>query len=148
MAITYESGNVGDNATDANATSMNITIGGTLTSSDVFFAVLTGWSTGSDFTSITQTNVTWTYLTDWVNSTNNCEIELWVGFATGTPGTTITVHNNVSCFLVGTISRWQGFVSQPNMIRDRLADNPDRAQATGLESVGQLLQGELHVPKH
>ena len=117
MAITYESGNVGDNATDANATSMNITIGGTLTSSDVFFAVLTGWSTSSDFTSITQTNVTWTYLTDWVNSTNNCEIELWVGFATGTPGTTVTVYNNVSCFLVGTISRWQGFVSQPNMIR-------------------------------
>jgi hypothetical protein len=117
MAVVYESGNIGNQSNASNSTTLSISLGGTLTSSDVFIAILTGWSTSSDFTALSQTNVTWTYVSDFVFSADNAEVELWIGFATGSPGTTLTCTNNVSCYLTGYVQRWQGIPNQPVMLR-------------------------------
>jgi hypothetical protein len=117
MAVVYESGNIGDQSNASSSTTLSISLAGTLTSSDVFIAILTGWSTSSDFTALSQTNVTWAYVSDFVFSADNAEVELWIGFATGTPGTTLTCTNNVSCYLTGYVQRWQGIPNQPVMLR-------------------------------
>jgi hypothetical protein len=99
--------------------SASTVLSGTITagsggSSTTFVAVVFGNSASSALTSITLTNVTWTNYTFW--ESNSGEWEVWIGYATGTPGTSLTINNSVSCTMDAQIMQFTGIPIQSSPV--------------------------------
>jgi hypothetical protein len=88
-------------------------------STATYVALLFGISATSDFTSITQTNVTWTFYA-WYQNINSGgkSVEVWIGVPTGTPATSATIVNNVSCQQGAVITLFSGLSNRTDIIED------------------------------
>jgi hypothetical protein len=88
-------------------------------STSTYCAILWGISATSNFSSISQTNVTWTFQA-WVQNVNGTgkSVEIWIGIPTGTPGTSATIYNNVTCYMGITCYLFSGLSSRTDIIED------------------------------
>lgn len=108
MSISYEAGDVF--STNSIVTSLAGSVTGGGTSSSVFVAFVTVGSMNQYVTSISQTNVTWSFLCKY-QPINQYGQECWIGYSSGTPSSSVIVNISALGTIQVAIYRFSGIAA-------------------------------------